>query len=171
MTSVCDPRGPVPAAQPSANRPAVQSKILRFQEGVGWEGVGRQDYKQYEAVGTWRGVSRWPLVGPPAQSTVPFHFRYFEVEPGGYTSLEKHAHEHILAVTRGQGTVTLGDRIEPVSVGDIIYVAPWEVHQLANPTGPEPFGFFCVVPAERDRPIKVERPASQGAPCFSIVAD
>ena len=34
---------------------------------------------------------------------------------------------------------------------DTLYVAPNEPHQLIN-TGTDPFGFICIVDAERDRP-------------------
>jgi quercetin dioxygenase-like cupin family protein len=60
-------------------------------------------------------------------------------------------------VVRGQGKVTLGDRQEAVSFGDVVYIAPWEVHRFHNPDGPEPFGFLCMVPADRDRPVLVEQ--------------
>ena len=41
--------------------------------------------------------------------------------------------------------------------GDAVYVAPDEVHQFRNPSATEPFGFLCVVDAERDRPVSVKR--------------
>jgi quercetin dioxygenase-like cupin family protein len=55
---------------------------------------------------------------------------------------------------RGRGEVRLGDRWEPVSYGDVVYVAANEPHQF-HANGDEPFGFFCIVTAERDRPISL----------------
>ena len=37
--------------------------------------------------------------------------------------------------------------------GDVVYVSPDEVHQFRNPSPTEPFGFLCIVDAERDAPI------------------
>ena len=42
-----------------------------------------------------------------------------------------------------------------VGFGDTVYVAPHEVHQLRNASATEPFGFLCMVDAERDRPTVV----------------
>ncbi len=36
---------------------------------------------------------------------------------------------------------------------DIAHVSPLDVHQLKNESS-EPFGFFCIVDHERDRPMK-----------------
>ena len=97
-------------------------------------------------------MTRTSLVGGSDEIPVPFHLRYFEVEAGGFSSLEKHEHQHVVVIIRGRGRVTLGDRDSPVAFGDVVYIAPWEVHQFGNPDGPEPLGFLCMVPAERDRP-------------------
>ena len=55
---------------------------------------------------------------------------------------------------RPPGTLDGGDVLK---IGDTVYVAPDEVHQLRNHGG-EPFGFFCLVDAERDAPV----PLTQG---------
>jgi quercetin dioxygenase-like cupin family protein len=80
-----------------------------------------------------------------------FHVRYFEVEPGGHSSLEKHEHEHAVICVRGKGRALAGEKIFEVGFMDTLYVAPNEPHQLFNPFE-EPFGFICIVDAERDRP-------------------
>ncbi len=42
--------------------------------------------------------------------------------------------------------------------GDVCYTSPWDVHQFACPEGAtEPFGFFCIVNAERDKPVLVDK--------------
>ena len=44
-----------------------------------------------------------------------------------------------------------------VGFGDVIYVAPDDPHQFRNPqNSTEPFGFLCIVNAERDRPVSVD---------------
>ena len=132
----------------------AESKILSFAEGFNWQDVVRKVYKEDDQ-SNWHGVTRTSLVEGNDEIPVPFHLRYFEVAPGGFSSREKHAHQHVVVVVRGNGSVLLGEREQPVSFGDVVYVAPWEVHQFRNPEGPEPLGFLCVVPAERDRPVPV----------------
>ena len=104
--------------------------------------------------GSFRGCSRYELLGKRGESTV-FHVRYFEVEPGGWTTLEHHRHEHAVIGARGAGEIQLGPHVYPVGVGDCAYTAPGDTHQLRN-NGEEPFGFICVVAADRDRPVEVD---------------
>jgi len=125
------------------------SRVLRFQPEFRWQGVPVADYKS--SADHWAGVSRMVLVGDAGEKT-HFQLRYFEIAPGGFSSLEHHEHEHAVFVVRGQGEVQLGDQVYQVGFGDTIYVAPQEAHQFRNPRQ-EPFGFLCVVDAERDRPI------------------
>jgi len=125
------------------------SRVIRFQ-GFRWADVPPIDYKR--AGEGWRGVSRHPLIGPPEGT--PFHVRYFEVEPGGYTTHERHEHHHVVIALRGEGEVRLGDRWQPIGFGDVVFVAPNDPHQFRT-TGDEPLGFVCIVNAERDRPSRL----------------
>lgn len=117
-----------------------------------WEGVPLQDYKA--AAAHHCGVLRSVLVGDLGEQT-RFHVRYFEIAPGGFTTLEHHRHEHVVLVMRGAGRARLGETELDLVFGDLLYIAPHEVHQLTNPTA-EPFGFLCMVDAERDSPVKVD---------------
>src|SRR5690606_38853946 len=83
-----------------------------------------------------------------------FHVRYFEIDPGGFSSFECHRHEHVVVVLRGSGEVRLGRSTKKMGFLDIAYIAPDAPHQLRNPTE-EPFGFLCIVNARRDRPKPV----------------
>lgn len=130
------------------------SKVIHHEGDFVWPEAVRRVYK--DEGGSWRGVTRTALVGGSEGTPVPFQLRYFEVETGGFSSLEKHEHEHVVVVVRGRGEVRLGRRREAVGFGDVVYIAPWEVHQFNNPDGPEPLGFLCMVPAERDRPVLVD---------------
>lgn len=133
------------------------SRVHRFrpadsaQTAHGWSGVDWQDYKP--AAEHHCGVARSVLVGEAGEHTA-FQLRYFEIAPHGFTTLEHHQHEHVVVVLRGQGEVRLGDTWHHVQFGDTVYVAPHEVHQLCNPNA-EPFGFLCLVDAQRDRPVPV----------------
>lgn len=124
------------------------SRVIHF-DGFRWQGVRALRYKDDEEGERWRDVTRQQLVGP--KEATPFHLRYFEVEPGGFTTLERHGHEHVVVVIRGEGRVRLGDEWDNLKFGDAVYVAPNEPHQF-RASGSEPFGFICVVSAKRDRP-------------------
>jgi quercetin dioxygenase-like cupin family protein len=148
--SVCE----LPADRQAPTAPA-RSRVMRFQPGARpdqphfWQGVPVDEYKAPAADHC--GVSRAILAGETGERTA-FHVRYFEVAPGGFTTLEHHAHEHVVVVLRGRGEVRLGDTVHPLAYGDAVYVAPDEVHQLRNTDVEEPFGFLCMVDAPRYRP-------------------
>jgi ribulose-bisphosphate carboxylase large chain len=135
------------------------SRILRFQPDFSWSGIDRAVYKSDGGM-SWQGIVRAELVGAADETKLPFHVRYFEIEPGGYSSREVHEHQHVVIVIRGSGAVALGKEVHSISVGDIVYVAPGEVHQFSNPESSAPFGFYCIVAAERDRPIVLSGDAS-----------
>jgi quercetin dioxygenase-like cupin family protein len=82
--------------------------------------------------------------------------RYFEIQPGGYSSLERHRHPHAVLVIRGRGQVLLDRDVVPVKPFDCVYVSPETVHQFqaADDTS---LGFLCVVDRLRDRPVPVSR--------------
>jgi ribulose-bisphosphate carboxylase large chain len=123
--------------------------VLRFRPDFRWQDIPVTGYK--EAAAHWKGVSRTVLVGNAGEQTA-FHVRYFEVAPGGYTSREEHAHEHVVVVLRGRGQVLFGAEVHELGFCDTVYVAPHEVHQFRN-LAAEPFGFLCIVDSRRDRPV------------------
>ncbi|MFP4146953.1 MAG: cupin domain-containing protein [Halorhodospira sp.] len=130
------------------------SRVLR-NRGYRWDGVEEEAYK---AEGThFSGARRQTLVGRPSGQEAPaFETRYFEVDPGGYTTLERHAHTHVVIIVRGRAEVILDNRVECAAPLDCIYIAPWSWHQIhAVADEDEPLGFLCTVEQDRDRP---ERP-------------
>ena len=131
------------------------SKVLRMSPDFRWEGVADAPYKKTAHV--LRDVKRRVLIGERGE-TPHFHVRYFEVAPGGSTDLERHEHEHVVIGMRGAGEVDLAGEPQPVGFGDVVYVRPDDPHRFRNPHD-EPFGFLCIVNAERDRP----RPLEEGA--------
>jgi len=126
-----------------------RSKIIR-QVGYRWRGVDLLDYK---SGGThFRDISRQTLLGEAGdESELSSITRYFEIQPGGYSSLEKHRHPHSVMVIRGSGTVLLGESAAVIEAFDCVYIAPNTLHQF-HATGEEPLGFICIVDRERDRP-------------------
>jgi quercetin dioxygenase-like cupin family protein len=79
--------------------------------------------------------------------------RYFEIEPGGYSSLERHHHAHAIMVIRGPGRAFIGDQIVDLAVNDLVRVPSLTWHQFRS--GDVPLGFLCMVDCARDVP---ERP-------------
>ena len=115
--------------------------IHHYKDPFDWEAVSLGRYPPGKEM---QGVSvRW-LIGP-AEQAPNFCLRYFEIEPGGWTSLDRHAHDHGMVILRGRGRVLLGEQEHPVSFGDVIYIPSDEVHQIRNPEQ-EPLGFLCVIP-------------------------
>ena len=124
---------------------------LAFEEAFTWQGRKPAEYKVSSEL-PFQGVKRFELVGKGGESC-SFDLRYFQIEPGGYTSLEKHLHTHTIICVRGQGVLRMNDQSILIKPLDIAYVSPLNVHQLKNESS-EPFGFFCIVDRERDRPMK-----------------
>lgn len=132
---------------------AAVMQHIPFQDDYQWEGRDPTAYKPSHEL-PFRNVSRVELIGRTGEETA-FDLRYFQIEPGGFTSLEKHEHTHTVICVRGAGTLRNGDKEFDLKQLDVAYVPPLAVHQLRNDSD-EPFGFFCIVDRERDRPQPVE---------------
>ncbi len=133
----------------TAETDTPEPRRLTFREW-NWEGRASSPYKD-ALDGGFQGVRRVELVGKFGERT-RCDLRYFEVAPGGHTSLERHVHTHIVIGARGEGVLALDGRRLPLRRLDVACVRPLESHQLRNETA-EPFGFFCVVDHDRDRPL------------------
>ena len=86
---------------------------------------------------------RW-LIGE-GEKAPNFAMREFEVAPGGHTPKHFHDYEHEVYVLAGRGEIVDGDRRRPLAPGDVVFVAPNDVHQFCN-TGAEPMRFLCLIP-------------------------
>jgi quercetin dioxygenase-like cupin family protein len=115
--------------------------------GFRWEGVALAQYKGEAA--HFRDVTRQALFADPG--ALPCELRYFEVAPGGHTTLERHAHAHAVVVVRGGGRALVGEEIVELAALDLIQVPPRTWHQFRAGDS-EPLGFLCLVASERDRP-------------------
>jgi quercetin dioxygenase-like cupin family protein len=126
------------------------SKVIASRD-YHWDGIRVREYKGDDA--HFREVTKQVLLGEgDDESALQFVTRYFEVQPGGYSSLERHDHPHAVVIVRGRGKVILGDSVCDVAAFDCVYVAPGDLHQF-HALGDEPLGFLCVVDRERDRPV------------------
>ena len=108
-----------------------------------WEGVPVEPY----APGDPRAGTRQVLIGP-ADSAPNFAMRYFELAPGTTSSLDSHAHDHGVYVLHGRGRVKLGESVQALGAGDVVYVSPNEPHCFEADDDVS-LGFLCVVPARR----------------------
>jgi quercetin dioxygenase-like cupin family protein len=147
---------------PEREQGARSSRPLKLAfdpDTFGWTAIEPRAYKfalgDQRGMG-WRGITRFTLGGPP-QIAARFQMRYFEVAPGGYSSLEKHTHVHFVMAIRGRGRALVGDAVFDLAPRDLMHVPPDVPHRWIN-EGDEPFGFLCTVDAERDPP----RPLSDG---------
>lgn len=114
-----------------------------------WHGVDLLDYKEED--GTFRSVSRQTLAD--ADHGQGASLRYFEVGPGGWTTLEHHEHTHVVIPIRGSGSALVVDRVVPLALHDVVFVPAWGWHQF-RAADDEPLGFLCSVTVERDRPVR-----------------
>ncbi len=134
----------------------IKSKVLKSRE-FRWRGVALREYKPAEAGERFRGVTRQTLLGEGAgEGDLNFLTRYFEIAPGGFSSLELHRHPHAVVVVRGRGEVELAGESFVIEPFDCVFVSPETPHQFRAAAG-EPLGFLCMVDRERDRPRPVER--------------
>ena len=127
-----------------------QRRVVRAKQ-AGWDGVEVEGYRPGAAVGVERHTILGARKSDPSQPGPRMELRYFELQPGAVSRLEKHEHEHYVVIRRGEGYAIVGDTVSAVAANDVVYVAPWEIHQFVN-RGDEPFGFYCIVDACRDFP-------------------
>jgi len=112
-----------------------------------WREVDVLEYKR-EHGASFREVTRQVLFDDPLLSC---QLRYFEVAPGGHTTLERHEHAHAVLIECGRGSCLVGDRVYDVAEHDLVHVPSLTWHQFRADKN-EPLGFLCMVNAVRDRP-------------------
>ncbi len=131
------------------------NSVIRHLENFRWDGVPVLNYK--EDGSHFKAISRQVLfAGGPKLGA---ELRYFEIEPGGHSTLERHDHIHSVMVIRGAGECLVGDAIHAIGANDLVYVPTMTWHQF-RASCDQPLGFLCLVNVERDRP---ERPDERAA--------
>ena len=126
------------------------SEHTRQTDPFRWEGV---EVRPYKHEGThFSGVTRQLLF--EGGDGLGCQLRYFEIVPGGWSSLERHHHAHGVMIVRGAARVLVGDRLVDAGTNDLVRIPPHTWHQF-QVIGDTPLGFLCVVDCERDPP---ERP-------------
>jgi hypothetical protein len=99
---------------------------IRQTEPFRWENVPLLAYKEEDGT-HFKSVTRQVLFGGGEQAGA--ELRYFEIAPGGHSTLERHGHVHCVMVVRGRGRALVG-----------------------RETDEEALGFLCLVRRDRDRP-------------------
>ena len=74
-----------------------------------------------------------------------FSMRVISVAAGGHTPHHAHPWEHEVFVLKGAGTVVSAGEERCCANGDVIFIAPDEVHQFRNPSD-EALEFICLIP-------------------------
>lgn len=124
------------------------SKVIHS-DNYRWKGVEKKEYKTDTQ--NFRDIHRVSLLGDEIRE-LNTQTRYFEIQPGGYSSLERHRHPHSVVIIRGSGTVVLGNEMISIKSHDVVYIAPETIHQFHADRGEE-LGFICIVDRYRDRPV------------------
>ncbi len=121
--------------------------VHRKARGYRWEGVDERPYKEDDRA-LFKSITRQTLFSDPQMQG---ELRYFEVAPGGFSTLERHEHMHAVLILRGSGHCLVGDEVRPLATNDLVTVPPLTWHQFRATAG-EPLGFLCMVNATRDKP-------------------
>jgi quercetin dioxygenase-like cupin family protein len=130
-------------SDPTADGPTLRAQ----QDDCRWEGVPVLDYKE-EGTAPFKAISRQTLF---SDSRLLGELRYFEMAPGGYSTLERHEHMHAVMIFRGEGHCLVGGTVYRVKLHDLVTIPPLTWHQFRATRGTE-LGFLCMVNAARDRP-------------------
>jgi len=134
-----------------------------------WHAV---EHRRYKADGSapFRDISRQVLF---EEEALCCELRYFEMAPGGYSTLERHQHMHGVMIFRGRGHCLLGTEVRAVKPFDLVTIPAWTWHQFRATEG-ESFGFLCMVNRNRDRPqlpTEAELLALRGIPAVAAFLD
>ena len=119
-----------------------------------WEGVPVLAYKE-EGGTHFKSITRQVLLGD--DGGIGAELRYFEIAPGGHSTLERHDHVHSVMVIRGRGQALVGREIHALGGHDLVRVPTQTWHQF-RAAADEPLGFLCLVRSERDKP---QRPTAE----------
>ncbi|RIK96150.1 MAG: cupin domain-containing protein [Burkholderiales bacterium] len=124
----------------------ADSPLRRRTAPARWEGVTLAPYKDAGSA-PFRDITRQLLFD---EADLGCELRYFEIAPGGHSTLERHQHRHAVLVLRGRGRCLVGDRIHEIAEHDLVSIDPQTWHQFR--ADDQPLGFLCLVNRERDRP-------------------
>jgi S-methyl-1-thioxylulose 5-phosphate methylthiotransferase len=126
---------------------ARETELHRKARGYRWEGVEELPYKE-DGRALFKSITRQVLFADPQ---LDGELRYFEMAPGGFSTLERHEHMHAVLILRGRGHCLVGEEVRVIETRDLVTVPAMTWHQFRATQG-EPLGFLCMVNAARDKP-------------------
>jgi len=126
---------------------AEAMSLRKAGEAFHWERVETRAYKEAESA-PFKAIARQTLFSDPR---LLGELRYFEIAPGGFSTLERHEHMHAVMVLRGEGHCLVGALVHALRPHDLVTIEPWTWHQF-RASGAAPLGFLCLVNSVRDRP-------------------
>ncbi len=103
-----------------------QTKIHRRAHDYRWDDVEVLPYKEDDRA-LFKAITRQVLFSDPAQCS---ELRYFEVAPGGFSTLERHEHTHNVLILRGSGHCLVGNQVRKLATNDLVAVPPMTWHQF-----------------------------------------
>lgn len=125
----------------------TETGVSKFKDGYNWENVEEHEYK-VEGTAPFKGITRQILHADP---NLACELRFFDVEPGGYSTFERHEHVHGVMILRGKGECLVGTEVRKISEYDLVLIPPMTWHQF-HAAADTPLGFLCMVNVDRDRP-------------------
>ena len=86
---------------------------------------------------------RWLI--SKADGAENFAMRMFELQPGGFTPLHTHPHEHEVFIVEGQGTFVCEGKEHDFEAEYVIFVPGGKEHRFKN-TGDSVLRMLCLIP-------------------------
>ena len=105
--------------------------IRPAQDGFRWEGVELLAYKE-EGSAPFKAITRQVLFQRPELGC---ELRYFEMQPGGHSTLERHEHVHAVMIFRGRGICLVGGEVREAGAPDLVFIPPMTWHQFRASAG------------------------------------
>lgn len=115
-------------------------KYLGNQDKFQWEGVKALPLND-EGL---KFVTKHVLIGEN-EGAPNYIMRFFHLEPGGHSKLERHLQEHEVIILNGMGEVQIAETTYSVKPFDVIFIEGDELHQFRALDDQE-LGFICVIP-------------------------
>ncbi len=114
-----------------------------------WDGIKVRSYTE-----EFKGVTRQVFIGADDGSN-NFEMRYFRLDPGTHSNLERHPHEHGVLILHGHARLQLNEQSFDVHPYDAVFISGNDLHQFVV-KGEEAFGFLCVIKAKEKEKLNRE---------------